>query len=109
MTTTSSSGANRPLAKFRAGAIAATVWQNSAKGATGEVKYLCITLDRRYQDKNGQWQSTSAFRTNDLPRAGLVLQKAYEHIVIKQNHLSGQTENMHAQTGVEPEEEVVIA
>lgn len=75
---------NKPLAKFKAGAVVATIWANSAQGATGEVVYNSITLDRRYQDKNGQWQSTSSMRVNDLPKAALVLQKAYEHLVIKE-------------------------
>lgn len=101
---------NKPLAKFRAGAIVATLWQNSAKGAAGEVKFMSITLDRRYQDKEGAWQSTSSLRTNDLPRAGLVLQKAYEYIVLKgQNSTFGKSENALDAEGHGAEEEAVIA
>jgi hypothetical protein len=35
-------------------------------------------------DKNGEWQSTNTLRINDLPKASLVLQKAYEYIVMKE-------------------------
>ncbi|MEK6961509.1 MAG: hypothetical protein AABX47_10160 [Nanoarchaeota archaeon] len=83
-----SGASNKPLAKFKAGAVVATIWANSAQGAAGEVVYNSITLDRRYQDKSGQWQSTSSMRVNDLPKAALVLQKAYEYLVIKEQQES---------------------
>lgn len=74
---------NKPEKKFRAGAISATVWQNTGQNKkTGEVNsYRTISLQRGYQDKNGQWQSTNSFRINDLPRAAVVLKQAYEYIV----------------------------
>ena len=106
-----SSGApNKPLAKFKAGAIVATIWANSAQGATGEVVYNSITLDRRYQDKNGQWQSTSSMRVNDLPKAALVLQKAYEHLVIKEHQEYPERAGTPAYTpSAMPEEEALVA
>lgn len=76
---------NRPVAKFKAGPIMATIWANSAKGVTGDMTYHSVNLDRRYQDKNGAWQSTSSMRVNDLPKAALVLQKAFEFLVMKEN------------------------
>ena len=74
---------NQPEKKFRAGAISATVWQNTGQNKkTGEeTKYRTISLQRGYQDKNGQWQNTNSFRINDLPRAAIVLKQAYEYVV----------------------------
>jgi hypothetical protein len=71
---------NRPLKKFRAGAICATVWSNHAKEGEGE--YMTVSFERGYKDKEGVWKSTSSLRANDLPRAALVLQKAYEFIAL---------------------------
>ncbi len=71
---------NRPVKKFRAGAIIATVWNNHAK--EGDSEYKTVSFERSYKDKNDVWQTTSSLRVNDLPRASLVLQKAYEFIAL---------------------------
>lgn len=77
---------NQPEKRFSTGVISATVWKNQGKSKKGEpVEYRTITLQRRYQDKENNWQSTNSLRVNDLPKASLVLQKAYEFIVLKNN------------------------
>ena len=76
--------ANKPEKKFSTGAISATIWKNSGKSQKGdEVEFNTITLQRRYQDKEGNWKSTNSMRINDLPRASLVLGKAFEHLTLK--------------------------
>ena len=81
---TSATG-NQPEKKFSTGALSATVWQNQGKSkTTGEaVTFRTVSFQRRYKDKEGNWQSTSNLRINDLPRAALVLQKAYEYLVLR--------------------------
>jgi len=80
---------NLPEKKFRAGAISATVWRNKGQNKQGEaVSYNSISLERYYKDKNGEWQNTSSMRTNDLPRAAVVLQKAFEFLVVKDQNLA---------------------
>lgn len=78
-------GKNLPEKKFSTGAISATVWRNEGKTKDGEsTEFQTVTLQRRYQDKEGNWQSTANLRVNDLPKAALVLQKAYEYVVLKE-------------------------
>ena len=75
---------NIPEKKFSTGGLAATVWQNQGKNKAGEeVSFRTVTFQRRYIDKDGEWQSTNNLRVNDLPKASLVLQKAYEYLVMK--------------------------
>lgn len=75
------SGKNFPERKFRAGAVTATVWENSSVNKEGqEVSYRTISFERAYKDKNDDWQTTNSLRVNDLPRAILVLTKAYESL-----------------------------
>ena len=70
---------NKPEKKFRAGAVTATIWRNtSEKGSYGTVQ-----LEKSYMDKENNWKSTSSFSLNDLPKACLVLNKAYEHLAVK--------------------------
>jgi hypothetical protein len=96
MTQKNKNAGNQPEKKFRAGAISATVWQNIGQNKkTGEeVAYRTISLQRGYQDKNGQWQNTNSFRINDLPRAAVVLKQAYEYLVTRQQDASAVTEEV---------------
>src|SRR3989344_9534827 len=85
MKTNESSG-NHPEKKFSTGVISATVWKNTGTSKNGgPVEYRTITLQRRYADKEGKWKSTNSLRLNDLPKASLVLQKAYEYLVLKED------------------------
>ncbi len=79
-TVTESGSQKGPEKKFRAGAVSATIWKN--EGEKGS--YNTISLERGYKDKNGQWQKTNSFRANDLPKAAVVLNKAYEFIILRE-------------------------
>jgi hypothetical protein len=76
---------NRPEKRFSTGAISATVWKNQTTNKrTGEpVEFQTVSLQRRYMDKEGKWQTSNSLRSNDLPKASLVLNKAYEYIVLR--------------------------
>lgn len=76
---------NIPEKKFSTGALTATIWENQGKNKEGnDVNFKTVSFQRRYMGKNGEWQSTNTPRINDLPKASLVLQKAYEYIVMKE-------------------------
>ena len=76
---------NTPEKRFSTGAINATVWLNAGKDKNGQpVPYRTVSLNRRYKDTKGVWQNASSMRVNDLPRAALVLQKAFEYMVIRE-------------------------
>jgi hypothetical protein len=76
---------NLPEKKFRAGAISATVWKNHSVKDGKDIEYRTVSLDRNYQDGNGQWSSTNSLRVNDLPKAALVLQKAFEYVSLRES------------------------
>jgi len=76
---------NLPEIKFRAGAVTATVWKNQSKKDAEVFEYRTVSFERNYQDKEGEWQTTNSLRINDLPKARLVLQKAYEYVMLKEN------------------------
>ena len=77
-------GKNMPEKKFSTGAISATVWKNEGVSKRGEAtSFSSVSIQRRYSDKEGNWKSTSNLRINDLPKAALVLTKAYEYLVLK--------------------------
>ena len=74
-------GKKLPEKKFRAGPVSATIWSNHGKDSEGkETTYKTVSFERSYMDKEGNWQTTNSLRTGDLPRAVLVLNKAYEYL-----------------------------
>ncbi len=73
---------NKPEKIFRAGAITAAVWRNEVEKDGDKVSYPTVTFERRYTDKDGNWQTTNSLRLTDLPKAKLVLSKAYEYLAI---------------------------
>ena len=79
---------NLPEKKFRAGAISATVWLNKGQRVTGEEsEYKTISIERNYMDKESKWHTTNSLRINDLPKAKLVLEKAYEFLLLQEQDL----------------------
>jgi len=81
-------GNAKPVKKIKVGAIDAAVWKNTIKPAKtdAEIVSLSVTMERRYKDQDGQWQGTNSYRINDIPKAVLALQKAYEFIAMDAGH-----------------------
>ena len=79
----------KPIAKFRAGQVAAAIWANDVEVKGRTVTILKATVQRRYKDKDGNWQSSGSFSRNEIPLAIHCLQKAFEKIVETQNDASG--------------------
>ncbi len=66
----------RPEKKFRAGPVSAVIWRN----VTEKGSYASVQVERSYKDKD-TWKSTGSLRVNDLPKAVLVLTKAFDYLV----------------------------
>ncbi|MFT4304297.1 MAG: hypothetical protein ACMXYG_07055 [Candidatus Woesearchaeota archaeon] len=74
---------NLPDKRFRAGSLVATVWLNNIEKDGKLASYSSVTLERTYKDREGHWQTTNSFRSNDLPKLALLAQKAYEHVIMR--------------------------
>lgn len=74
---------NTPEKKFSTGAISATIWKNLHQSKDGKTFDVCsVTLQRRYTDKSGNWQTSNTLRVADLPKAALVLEEAYKYLIL---------------------------
>jgi hypothetical protein len=73
---------NKPEKKYRAGAISATVWKNEGQKNGKSFAFHTISIARNYKDKDGEWKNSSSLRPADLPKAALVLNKAYEYLIM---------------------------
>lgn len=76
---------NMPEKKFSTGGIVATIWKNQQVANGKPYEYRTVSLQRRYADKSGNWQTSSSMRLNDLPKAALVLEEAYKYLVLNDN------------------------
>ena len=65
-----------PEKTFKAGAVRAAIWTNRSERGS----YRTVQLTRSYKDGHGSWKQSSTLRISDLPRATLVLNKAYEYL-----------------------------
>ncbi len=68
----------KPEKIIKAGSLILTIWNNSSEKGS----FKTITLQRNYKDSKGEWKHTNNLRLNDLPKASMLLNKAYEYISI---------------------------
>lgn len=71
---------DQPEITFRQGPCSASVYKQEYERGGEKFCYRTTHFHRRYKDQNGDWQSSSILPVNDIPKAVIVLQKAYEYI-----------------------------
>lgn len=82
---------NRPIKEFRVRNLRAAIWQNEVERDGERVLRHSVTLNKRYRDPNtGAWADSNSFFPDDLPRLRLLLEKAYEHIMLKNDVAPGE-------------------
>ena len=77
-------GKKHPEKKFRSGGISATIWLNKRIEDGKETSFKSVSFEKSYTDKEGNWQTTSNLVTSDLPKAIMVLNKAYEYLTLQE-------------------------
>lgn len=89
----SRSEVNRPEARFSFGGCTASVFVNQVKRTDGSsFAVRKVVLQRTYVDSEGDYQATNSLGVNDLPKAVLSLQRAFEHCVSVKADGGGQEE-----------------
>jgi len=71
----------KPETVFKIGAVRASVFRNIISKAGRSIPLPKVVVEVRYKDNSGNWQSTNSLSINDLPKAILALQKAYEYLM----------------------------
>lgn len=70
----------KPEISFKIGAVRACVFRNAVAQNGKMVSLPKVVLEVRYKDKTGQWNGTNSLSLNDIPKAILALQKAFEYL-----------------------------
>jgi hypothetical protein len=80
---------NQPVVKFKHGSVEAAIFENEIKKDGRTFTIRKVVVQRNYLDRNDKWQSTSSLDVNDVPKAVLVLSKAYEFLTKPNGAKSG--------------------
>ena len=76
---------SKPEVSFKVGAVRAAIFRNTIQRGAQTVSIGKVILEVRYKDKDGQWKSTHSMSANELPKAILALQKAYDYLMTKKS------------------------
>jgi hypothetical protein len=72
---------SKPETVFKVGAVRAAVFRNIIEKDGKSIPLPKVIIEVRYKDKTGQWQGTNSLSINDLPKAILAIQKAFEYLM----------------------------
>ena len=71
----------KPEKRFQSGGIEASIFENEIQHNGRTTKIKKVAFQKRYKSSQG-WKTTYSLDINDIPKAILVLSKAYEHLVL---------------------------
>ncbi len=72
---------SKPEIVFKVGAVRASVFRNTIEKQGKLIPLPKVVIEVRYRGKTGQWNGTNSLSLNDLPKAILALQKAFEYLM----------------------------
>lgn len=72
----------QPEIRFRCGRCESAVFENEIERSGGSVKVKKVSFQKRYRSPDGAWKTTQSLDVNEIPKAILLLSKAYEYLVL---------------------------
>ena len=72
----------KPEKSFKCGGCEAAVFENEIAKGGMKIPIKKVSFQKRYKTSEGEWKSTSSLDINEIPKAILVLTKAYEYVSI---------------------------
>ena len=76
--------ASKPEKIFQHGALKAAIFANELEKDGRSFTVKRVSFQKLYRDKGGILKTTTSLEVNDLPKAVLVLQKAFDYLTAKQ-------------------------
>jgi uncharacterized protein (DUF111 family) len=74
---------NRPEKVFQHGGVKAAIFANEHEKDGQSFTKNRISVQKVYRDKEGMFKTTTSLGVNDLPKAVLVLQKAFDYLTVR--------------------------
>jgi len=72
---------SKPEKVFKVGAVRASIFRNIIVKNGQSIPLPKVAIEVRYKDKTGQWNGTNSLSINEIPKAILALQKAFEYLM----------------------------
>ena len=69
---------SKPEKVFKVGAVRASVFKNTVQRNGQDIPLSKVVIEVRYRDKQGEWKGTNSLSVNEMPKAILALQMAYQ-------------------------------
>jgi hypothetical protein len=63
-----------PVAKLKVGLVTASIWEL-------ETGFYTVSFERRYRDKNGEWQTAHSYDAGDLAELRMVADLAHDKLI----------------------------
>ena len=79
---------SKPEKRFQCGAVEASIFENEIQQNGKQFKVKKVSFQKRYKASDG-WKSTNSLDVNDLPKAILALQKAFEYLALSPEPSNG--------------------
>ena len=76
---------DKPIKDFRSGSIQASVWQNEVEDKDKTVVRHSVRIQKRFKNKEDEYENTNYYFRDDLPKLILVAQKAFEFISLTES------------------------
>ena len=70
----------KPEKSFKCGGCEAAVFENEIVKGGAKIPIKKVSFQKRYKSAEGEWKSTGSLDVNEIPKAILVLSKAYEYV-----------------------------
>ena len=74
---------SRPIRTFKIGNCSASIFENEMTKGEKQFTVHSVSLQRSYQDKEGNWKNVSSYNVNDIPKARLALDQAYAFLMTR--------------------------
>jgi CDGSH-type Zn-finger protein len=98
--TMSDPSVTRPVKELRVRNIRLSIWEHEGTRDGQAVRLHSITLNKRYRDSaTGKWTDSGSFFPDDLPRLRLLLDKAYEHILLRDSSAESEADEANGSDG----------
>ncbi len=75
---------NKPEKIFQHGAVKAAIFANEREKDGRFFTIKSVSFQKLYRDRDGLLKTTASLDVEDLPKAVVVLQKAYDYLTVRQ-------------------------
>ena len=76
---------SKPIKDFRSGNIQASIWRNEVDKDGHTVVRHSVRIQKQFRNDDGDYQETTYYFRDDIPRLILVAQKAFEFISLSES------------------------